>query len=484
MDRRQLNLVVTGGRRISPEVCDMAYAIGRAVVEKGHIIMTGGASGSDECAARGALEYLRKVGRDPRQQIISFRPKESPSPHFAYGQVLVAGRRHFQRREKLVQAGDIIVLIAGEEGTEHIFDCAIQQRKPVLPVGQTGGMAEEKWKAIQVALDHYYSGKISPLEFQRLYSGEDDPQTIARLIVKLAERLAFREPPGIPPSLYLQLRQALLDCGPLDTDSRLRAVFTDERLNPWRDSVPQGNNPVERAEAVIDFMHTRRRSDSGQNALVLLLQVLSQRINPADACHKRLAELADELQLAWGSNAEFPTESESPNGQPPFASESAMPQPGDLRLLVFDDHVNQWASQCEFSIPSSTPGRKLAYSLGFPLLLANRGAATIRDLVIEMQLASDTDFFLTYEYGEPPLVIEDSPRDWRISKRYDFCEFEGGADFTCHAKGRRRLGTVRMLVPHGQSDTTLTFHYHIQSEGYDDQGSFKVILKQDAEQEL
>jgi len=113
VNRKPLSIVVVGGRHISPEACEIAYAIGRSVVERGHILMTGGTSGSDECAARGAFEYLQGTGRDPKRHIIAF----------------------------------------------------------------------------SIALDYHYKGKISPLEFRQLYPGQNQPESIADWVVKLAERL-------------------------------------------------------------------------------------------------------------------------------------------------------------------------------------------------------------------------------------------------------------------------------------------------------
>jgi hypothetical protein len=40
-----------------------------------------------------------------------------------------------------------------------------------------------------------------------------------------------------------------------------------------------------------------------ENALVLLLRVLAERLDPADACHQRLAKLADELESALSGGA-------------------------------------------------------------------------------------------------------------------------------------------------------------------------------------
>jgi len=108
---------------------------------------------------------------------------------------------------------------------------------------------------------------------------------------------------GIPPTMYSQLREALLDCGPLASDGQLRAVFAHPLLKPWRSSVPQAPNLAARADAVIAFLVEKRRADTKENALVLLLRVLAERLDPADECHPRLAELADELELALSGGA-------------------------------------------------------------------------------------------------------------------------------------------------------------------------------------
>ena len=101
---------------------------------------------------------------------------------------------------------------------------------------------------------------------------------------------------GIPPDIYPRLRRALLDCGPFGDDGQLRAVFAHEKLGPWRHSVPQASNRADRVDATIAFLVEKRRADTQENALVLLMQVLSERLDPAHACHPRLTALAEELE--------------------------------------------------------------------------------------------------------------------------------------------------------------------------------------------
>ncbi len=100
---------------------------------------------------------------------------------------------------------------------------------------------------------------------------------------------------GIPSDLYTQLITVLLDCGSFATNRELKVIFVDERLSPWQYRLPQAGNPTQLVKSVIDFLHNQQNAE-GENALVLLLQVLSGHLEPEDACHQRLADLANELE--------------------------------------------------------------------------------------------------------------------------------------------------------------------------------------------
>lgn len=100
---------------------------------------------------------------------------------------------------------------------------------------------------------------------------------------------------GISPQLHCQLRTVLVDCDSFVSDRGLMAIFVDERLSPWRNRLPQADNIIGRVEKVIDFLHNQYDAQ-GENALVLLLHVLSTRYDPGDACHQRLADLASEFE--------------------------------------------------------------------------------------------------------------------------------------------------------------------------------------------
>ena len=80
---------------------------------------------------------------------------------------------------------------------------------------------------------------------------------------------------GIPPQLLNRLRQALLECEQFESDRKLRSVFNSyEPLRPWRSSVPQADSLTSRVDNIIGFLIDKRRSNTQENALVLLLRSL------------------------------------------------------------------------------------------------------------------------------------------------------------------------------------------------------------------
>lgn len=108
---------------------------------------------------------------------------------------------------------------------------------------------------------------------------------------------------GIPAHLYHPLRATLLDCGPFVSNSEIRAVFAHATLRPWRDRLPAADTLDSRVDAIMTYLCERRHSETGENVLISLLRVLSERIDSADECHGRLAQLADELEAALSGTA-------------------------------------------------------------------------------------------------------------------------------------------------------------------------------------
>lgn len=104
---------------------------------------------------------------------------------------------------------------------------------------------------------------------------------------------------GIPRSLLLPLRQALLDCDEFYSPTQLRAIFASQELLPWRHGLRSSDSPSEQVDITINYLVGKRRQTSGEYVLVIFLQNLSERYDPEDERHDRLRTLADQLQWFW-----------------------------------------------------------------------------------------------------------------------------------------------------------------------------------------
>jgi len=99
------------------------------------------------------------------------------------------------------------------------------------------------------------------------------------------------------PDFQRRVREALLDCADLRYQS-LRALFVDQRIAPWRNGLPQTDSNQAQAQAMIGYLYKQNRADTGENALKLFLQVLSDHFDPMDNCHQQFKVLAAELDTS------------------------------------------------------------------------------------------------------------------------------------------------------------------------------------------
>ncbi|HOU13056.1 MAG TPA: SUMF1/EgtB/PvdO family nonheme iron enzyme [Anaerolineae bacterium] len=102
---------------------------------------------------------------------------------------------------------------------------------------------------------------------------------------------------GIPSDLYQRLQAALLRCPAFESDRALRALFVDEHLAPWHDALPEADSRVARVQAAIDRLSQATHAN-GDNALELLLRVLSENTPEGDRLRDELAALANETAQA------------------------------------------------------------------------------------------------------------------------------------------------------------------------------------------
>lgn len=116
--------------------------------------------------------------------------------------------------------------------------------------------------------------------------------------------MSINTPLGISPVVYRRIFNALLRCGSFRNDSELTGIFVDERVFPWRDKLPQASDLNNRVTAIVSFLYDQY-NDRGENALILLLNVLRDKCVPGDACLTELEEVAKDLgQMLSGNTSD------------------------------------------------------------------------------------------------------------------------------------------------------------------------------------
>jgi len=102
--------------------------------------------------------------------------------------------------------------------------------------------------------------------------------------------------PGISAETLHQLKNALIRCGPFGNAASLSAIFVDDRLYPWKSSLPITAGSIEQhVDITIDILHDEYNRDF-DNVLVLFLRVLAERTDPKMGCYPLLMELASQLE--------------------------------------------------------------------------------------------------------------------------------------------------------------------------------------------
>ena len=99
---------------------------------------------------------------------------------------------------------------------------------------------------------------------------------------------------GIPKILMQPLLKAIMDCDEFSSHAILYAIFADDRLKPFQKGLNEAQSIRSRADLTISYLADKYKT-SGENGLVLLLEVLSERYDPEDERCGRLQALAKEL---------------------------------------------------------------------------------------------------------------------------------------------------------------------------------------------
>ncbi len=106
---------------------------------------------------------------------------------------------------------------------------------------------------------------------------------------------------GIPSNILYSLRDTLAKCEPFETDRSLRTLFVDERINLWRDRLPQADTVINRVDALVNYLYDKKNRD-GSSGLVLFLKALIDATKSQDGIYDQLVELLMQLSQVFGES--------------------------------------------------------------------------------------------------------------------------------------------------------------------------------------
>jgi uncharacterized protein (TIGR00725 family) len=159
------------------ESADLAYQVGGAIANSGHVLTTGATVGLPYYAAMGATAVGgMSIGFSPavslREHLRKYR-----LPSRCYDFINFTGMHYVGRDLYLVQSSDAVITVGGRFGSLHEFTSALEAHKPCGILTGSGGTADEIPKLIK---------ELEPPN-DSLVIYDNDPERLVHRIVKLLD---------------------------------------------------------------------------------------------------------------------------------------------------------------------------------------------------------------------------------------------------------------------------------------------------------
>lgn len=158
--------------------CGLAYQLGQAIAQEGHITTTGATVGLPYFAARGAVENSgQSIGFSPASSVRS-HVKKYRLPLGVYDYIVYTGMSYMGRDVQLVMSSDAIITVGGRVGSLHEFTTAIEAHKPCGVLLESGGTADFI-PAVLEALEEPASSRVV---------FDTDPKKLVAKVVELLDK--------------------------------------------------------------------------------------------------------------------------------------------------------------------------------------------------------------------------------------------------------------------------------------------------------
>jgi len=145
--RKHIVSVLGGNSEVSDLSLMQARALGKAIVDEGWLLCTGGRAGIMEAASKGARESDFWTGH----QVLGVLPDDGHGGGNPHLDIVLPSGLGLARNALVVRFGDVCIALSGGAGTLSEIALAWQFERPVAVMSNTGGWSE---KLSGVALDH------------------------------------------------------------------------------------------------------------------------------------------------------------------------------------------------------------------------------------------------------------------------------------------------------------------------------------------
>lgn len=133
---------------------ELAAAVAREIVRRGHLVITGATRGLPYYAAQAAKleggKDISSIGFSPAASRLA-HVKKYQLPLDVFDTVLFTGFEYTGRNLLLVRSSDAVVMVGGRIGTLNELTIAIEERKPIGVLLGSGGMTDEVEHVLKAA---------------------------------------------------------------------------------------------------------------------------------------------------------------------------------------------------------------------------------------------------------------------------------------------------------------------------------------------
>ena len=145
--RKHIISILGGNSQVSNLSLKKAHALGKAIIDQGWLLCTGGRAGIMEAASKGARSSDSWTGH----QILGVLPDDIHDAGNKYLDIVLPSGLGLTRNALVVRFSDVCVALSGGAGTLSEIALAWQFERPVAVMSNSGGWSE---RLANVALDH------------------------------------------------------------------------------------------------------------------------------------------------------------------------------------------------------------------------------------------------------------------------------------------------------------------------------------------